>query len=307
MSGASNGGSEAAGRWSLRLLGAFELRGPAGGERVALPGKRERLLLAYLALSPKGRQPRSKLAALLWGDSADETALDNLRTCLWALRKAFGDAKHRVLASDGDDVVLDLAPFDVDVLALRRVAASGDGVDLEAVAGLYSGELLAGLDVDSEEFESWRRAEAARCREQAVEVLARLMAERGAAKQPERAIEVGHAILALDPLHEDTVRQLMRLYAAGGRRTAAIQAYRSLAETLRAELGVEPEAATREMLAEVSRGDPPRSADVAARGVRAEPSPPEARSLPAAPAPRARVNFTVAIVAGVLLLAVGAV
>ena len=66
-------------RWSLRLLGGFELRALPVGEAVSLPGKRERVLLAYLALSPRYRQPRRKLAALLWPDAADETALDHLR------------------------------------------------------------------------------------------------------------------------------------------------------------------------------------------------------------------------------------
>src|SRR5882672_10909161 len=92
-------GIEGRGRWSLRLFGGFELAALPGGEKVALPGKRERVLLSYLAASPNGRAPRRKLATLLWGDAADETALDNLRTCVWGLRKGLGDAKHQIVAS----------------------------------------------------------------------------------------------------------------------------------------------------------------------------------------------------------------
>src|SRR5215471_10597368 len=111
--------------YALRLLGGFELQTRAGGAKPVLPGKRERALLAYLALSPKGRQPRRKLAGLLWGDATDETLLDNLRTCVWRLRKALGDTQHRLLASDEEDIVLDIAAFDVDALAFRRLAAQG--------------------------------------------------------------------------------------------------------------------------------------------------------------------------------------
>src|ERR1700704_2102974 len=110
-------------RWSLRLFGGFELSLLPGGERVTSPGKRERALLAYLALSPKGRAPRRKLATLIWGDATDETLLDNLRTCVWRLRKALGDTQHRLIASDKEDIVLNLAAFDVDVLAFRHLAA----------------------------------------------------------------------------------------------------------------------------------------------------------------------------------------
>ena len=96
------------GRFSLRLLGGFELKVFPGGRKVPLPGKREWALLAYLALSAKGRQPRRKLAALLWGDATDETLLDNLRTCVWRLRKSLEDTNHRLLASEEEDIVLDV-------------------------------------------------------------------------------------------------------------------------------------------------------------------------------------------------------
>src|ERR1051326_1369799 len=93
-------------QWSLKLLGGFELCARMTGERVYIAGKRERLLLAYLALSPNARQARRKLITLLWGDAADDTTLDNLRTCVWGLRKALADTSHRVIASEGDDIVL---------------------------------------------------------------------------------------------------------------------------------------------------------------------------------------------------------
>src|SRR5262245_55018595 len=51
-------------RWSLRLLGGFELMSLAGGT-VTIAGKRERVLLAYLALNPNGRCERRKLVRLL--------------------------------------------------------------------------------------------------------------------------------------------------------------------------------------------------------------------------------------------------
>src|SRR5215471_359224 len=126
MDTVSEGGTEQPARWSLRLFGGFELTALPGGERVALPGKRDRVLLAYLALSPKYRQPRRKLTTLLWGDASDETSLDNLRVCVWSLRKALGDTKHQILASEGDDIILDMTAIEADVLTFRRLANSSD-------------------------------------------------------------------------------------------------------------------------------------------------------------------------------------
>jgi TolB-like protein/DNA-binding SARP family transcriptional activator len=270
-------------RWSLRLFGGFELSVLPVGERVTSPGKRERALLAYLALSPKGREPRRKLATLIWGDATDETLLDNLRTCVWRLRKALGDTQHRLIASDKEDIVLNLAAFDVDVLAFHHLAAQSGRHELEAAANLCGGGFLDGLEVDSEEFESWRRAEAIRTRDQAVDVLSRLMKLLTECAETERAIEAGARILRLDPLHEATTRDVMKLYAESGRRGAAIHLYRTLAEALRADLNTQPEAETHLLFAEIARAgeeqpsvhDAPPSLNVAnhADDVRAERGP----------------------------------
>jgi TolB-like protein/DNA-binding SARP family transcriptional activator len=252
--------SERLAHWSLRLLGGFELCELTSGAKVSLPGKRDRVLLAYLALSPGCRQPRRKLTALLWGDAADETALDNLRVCIWSLRKALGDAQHRVIASEGEDIVLDAAAFEIDVISLRLVSHAGRH-ELEQAVKLASAEFLAGLTIESQEFESWRRDEAMRCKDQGLAVLTRLMTHLADQGETERAIEAGARILRLEPLHEEAVRRLMRLYGESGRRGAAIELYRSLADALHKELNVRPEAKTRAVFEEMSCG--PRKASLA--------------------------------------------
>jgi TolB-like protein/DNA-binding SARP family transcriptional activator/Flp pilus assembly protein TadD len=309
-------GSERPARWSLRLLGGFELSALHSGETVTSLGKRERVLLAYLALSPSFRQPRHKLATLLWGDATDETALDNLRTCLFNLRKALGDAEHRVIASQGKDkdIVLDGSSFEVDALALRQLAAQPDRKNLAGAAGLYAGEFLDGLGIESDEFESWRRTEAARYRDQAVDALTRLMSQLTDCGETDRAIETGLRLLTLDPLHEAAARRLMRLYAQSGRRGAAIQLYRTLAGALRSEIDAEPEAETRAVFAEVSRGRErhPVTSPLGAipaqpplpSGAIARPSDAPGESPSSSKRPALRLRVPAAILAGVVTTAV---
>jgi DNA-binding SARP family transcriptional activator len=252
MDAASNSNEAGAVRWSLRLFGGFALATFPGGEQIAVPGRRERVLLAYLALSPHCRVSRRKLAALLWGDAADETALDNLRVCIWSLRKTLGDGQHRSLASDGKDVVLDARAFAVDVLAFRRLIAQSGTAALEEAALLYTGPFLDGVEVESEEFQSWRREEAMRCKDLALDAGSRLMPLLAESGNPERAIAEGMRLLGLEPLHEANVRQLMRLYNWIGRRATAVELYRNLEEGLRKEFGAEPEPATRAVFAEIT-------------------------------------------------------
>ena len=52
-------------RCNLRVLGGFALTAKDGGG-LALPTKKDRLLLAFLALHPGQQQTREKLYGLLW-------------------------------------------------------------------------------------------------------------------------------------------------------------------------------------------------------------------------------------------------
>jgi TolB-like protein/DNA-binding SARP family transcriptional activator len=203
-----------------------------------------------------------------------------LRTCVWALRKALGDTEHRVIASEGEDIVLDAGAFDIDAVAFHSLAAQSGRSELEEAAKLYSGELLDGLDIENDEFESWRRAEATRYRDHAIDVLTRLMTQWSACGETDGAIEAGLRILRLEPLHEPAVRRLMRLYGASGRRGAAVQLYRTLADALKTDLDAQPEAETRAVFEEVSHGGEERTQAPVALGA---PATADANAPPLAP------------------------
>jgi len=204
---------------------------------------------------------------------------------------------HTVLGGVGGPAEFDTAVFEVDALVFERFAAHSGRTELEIAANRYAGAFLEGLELDSEEFESWRRAEAARYLDKAVDVLSRLMKLLAECGETERAIEAGAKILRLDPLHEATARQMMQLYAQSGRRGTAIQLYRALTKALRRDVNAQPESETRlgfSLIAHageeqpngpsvVNEAPPRRRAKVRttkevptglASGVRPEPSPP---------------------------------
>ena len=241
-------------RMKLCLFGSFRLLRP-DGTAIPMTGKRERALLAYLAVHQNSPQPRRKLATLLWGDADDETLLDNLRTCVWSLRKALNDSSRRVVISDNESIGIDAGAFEVDAWDFASLARQGDAASLETAAQLYSGEFLEGLSVDSQDFEAWVRDEVSYFRNIAIDVLDRLAGVLAASGKTEQAIAIGLRAVRLDPLHEKAVRALMRRYAEIGRRTAAFQLYRSLAETLKGEMNAEPEQETRLLFDEISRGE----------------------------------------------------
>jgi DNA-binding SARP family transcriptional activator len=81
----------------IGLLGAFQLR--LDGQAIDLPGRRERALLAYLAMSPGEPRSREKLAGMLWSERADKQARDSLKQAVLKLRKALDGVQPAPLPS----------------------------------------------------------------------------------------------------------------------------------------------------------------------------------------------------------------
>ena len=233
---------------SLCLFGGFRAR---LDDRPLTLSKKAQALLAYLALSPDRAQPRARLATLCWGDRSDEQARNSLRQTLFELRRVLGPAGEAALVVDHERVALAPALLRVDVLEFERLAAEDSLSALEGAAGLYGGELLAGLVVKDAAFDAWLDGQRERLRELGLRALNLLLARQAADGQTERAIETALRLVALDPLQEAAHRSLMRLYAAQGRGAAALRRYQVCVETLWRELRVEPEPETKQLYREI--------------------------------------------------------
>ena len=245
----------------VSLLGAPTIE--VGRKAVETDTRKATALLAYLAVSEQP-QRRATLAALLWPDNDEQKARGALRRTLSVLRSALGD---RWLEAEGETVDLDRANVRVDVTEFRRAIADGR---LEEAAKLYRGDLLEGFSLrDSPQFDDWQAAQADALRSGYAEVLSRLAAaaERGS----DLAAALGYAKrrLAVDPLHEPAHRELMRLYARSGDRSAALRQYRECVRLLDRELGVAPVDETRALHDAIEAGtlsdrEPPAEVTTAA-------------------------------------------
>jgi TolB-like protein/two-component SAPR family response regulator len=239
-------GSNAALR--LRVLGEFSLG--TDGKDVAVPGQRCRALLAFLACHPGKPQSREKLAALLWGERFDEQARQSLRQALAALRRILGDA---VVAADRNEVELRNG-FSSDVGEFLVLLASRQPSQLRQAIALYDGELLSGFNLRQPSFADWLAGERARLRDLALGALETLMD--GAGEAPADLITLAQRAISLDPYREQAHRHLMRSLALAGRRNEALTHYRQLVGTLQADLGVQPDAATRSLFEALRTGSP---------------------------------------------------
>jgi DNA-binding SARP family transcriptional activator len=241
------------GALAISLLGGFQAR--VGASTIRLPTRKTQGLLAYLALHAGQPHDREKIQGLLWPDVASRQAQASLRQTLFTLRKTLARTSVPALLTTATTVALDAAHLWVDVAVLERHVAGVTREALEGVASLYAGHLLEAFVIDEAPFDQWIENERSRLREVALGTLDRLLDLQAAAGEPEKGIQTALHSLRLDPLRESTHRALMQLYAASGRRGAAVQQYRSLVSTLARELGVEPDSQTKKLHDDILRLD----------------------------------------------------
>src|SRR5687767_13730217 len=70
----------------VHLLGTFDIKYKK--KPITISSRPSQSLFAYLILHAGTAHRREKLAGMLWPDSLEETARDNLRHALWRVRKA---------------------------------------------------------------------------------------------------------------------------------------------------------------------------------------------------------------------------
>src|SRR5262249_51078347 len=235
---------------TMTMLGGFEIRG-AGGQTITVPRKKPVALLGYPALRPGKAHPRDRLAALLWGDSADEQARKSLRQAMYVLRKALGDTDPPSLLMDGETIAINPEAVEVDAAVFEGLVAERTPGALERAVTLYHGDLLDGIGVDEAPFAEWLSSARGRLGGGALEAFTDVLAHQSKAGQTQEAIQTAVRLLAMDASQDTVHRALMRLYAQQGRRGAALKQYQACVAALQRELGTEPEPETKQLYQEI--------------------------------------------------------
>ena len=221
-----------AGSPRLRLLGPPALVVDSVAAPLKVPQKAI-ALLALLAAEYDVPLSRARLAELLWPEIADEEARTNLRRQLYLLVRRIG-AQAFILTKNTAQWNDAFTPS--DLAAFLRYAAEPQSYD-RAVA-LWHGALASGIHDDalSEVRERLSRRYAS--------LLWELSRCARTAANHSQALHYLEQLLAFDSLDDSVVRALMQCRLHTGDRAGALAEYNALAQRLRLELDVEPEAET---------------------------------------------------------------
>jgi predicted ATPase/DNA-binding SARP family transcriptional activator len=193
-------------------------------------------LLVYLLLHRRQPVLRDVLAQTLWPDVPTDQGRARVRGVLYALATLGLPERPPVpwVLADRRSLQWNArAPCWIDLDEFDRLSAGGDDELIDAVA-LFGGDLAEGLD------DEWLVPLRERTRERQTTVLLRLIERARAAGDPSEGIRYAQQLLRLDPFREDAARALMELRFESGDRAGALQSYRTFAERLDKELGVDP-------------------------------------------------------------------
>ncbi|MET0423237.1 MAG: BTAD domain-containing putative transcriptional regulator [Actinoplanes sp.] len=250
--------------FDIRLLGTPRVT--LAGQELSLGSAQRRAVFAALAVSPGRGLSKDELIAAVWGDDPPASAKGNLYTYVSALRRVLEPARDRwssgaILTSEGGSYRLHVSPDAVDVCRFEKLReqsrasraagdVAGELTALEAALAEWQGdEALAGVPGPRA---LSRRIRLGELHLTSIERHAELALGLG------RAGEVVGRLLELverHPARESLHAVAMRALAALGRTGEALALYDALRDRLVAESGTEPDAAVRQVHAQLLDGD----------------------------------------------------
>lgn len=231
-----------------------------GRPLTALRSQKGIALLVYLACNHRPHS-REALADLLWDATSTAQSLSNLRTVLARLRPHLGDyltvTPETIALAPDAHLWLDVRALEQQIALLPRHLSPEAATQAEQALALYRGDFLTGFHPDGASvFDDWVLVERERLRFSVLESLEQVARQCVQTGNHAVGLRVTARLLAIDPLNETAHGQRMRLLAASGQRSAALEHFEACRQILLAELGVEPNDALQTLRAQI-RDDVP--------------------------------------------------
>ncbi len=250
----------------ISLLGVLEIT--VDEESIEVDSNYVRALLCFLVLEKHRPHRREALAELLWPEKPEGVARNSLKQALSNLRKALGDRENPspYLLVTRDEIQFNqCSDFRIDALAFTdEIAAYEDHPHddlatckvckshLKRAVELYGGDFLSDFYLpENQEFCNWIILKQEVFQRQVAEAFSKLALIYKDQGEVAQAIEYSRQLAELEPWNEENHRNLMRLLAQNGVRSAALRQYQTCCECLDQELGVQPSIATVNLYEEI--------------------------------------------------------
>ena len=267
----------------VAILGTLEVR--RDGQRVDLPGARQRALLVTLALQAPAVVAADHLIEVLWGAQPPKDPSNRLQWQVAGLRRMLGP-----------DAIVTRAPGYALGTTRERIDACRFEQQLDDAHSLAATDPHRARRVLRDALRLWRgpplvdlpddpgfAAEARRLDERRLVALEESLALALDVGDAGAAVADAESLVREHPYRERLHALRMRALYAAGRQAEALSAFQEAREVLDAELGIEPGPELRELERAILRQDPALAPD--ARGTDERPTPRPATGAPGPPLP----------------------
>ena len=239
----------------FKLLGPLEVGD--GSTTIAIPGRKQRALLARLLLDANRTVAADRLVDDLWGESVPESAQKMVQIYVSQLRKILPDG---LLQTRPPGYAVEVEPASIDLVRFEQLRREGEAAHAAGNAELAARRFDEALslwrgDALAEFQEPFAQAEASRLDELRLAcVEARIAADLDRGRHAELVAEL-EPLLTRYPLREGLrAQQLLALYRSG-RQSDALAAYRSFRNLLADEVGLDPSPRLKELERRILRHD----------------------------------------------------
>jgi len=208
-------------------------------------------LLAYLADTGK-KATRTNLSEIFWPDSSPSNALGSLRTTLTDIKTNLG---FQFLSVENDLISLPENRSYCDVSRFRKMIKESIGTKfMKKTAELWEGGFLKGFELPGcTQFADWQFMEEQNLKMDYRNLLKKLSAKLASENSLKEALIYLRKSLILDSFDEEAHREIMRIYATLGDKTAALRQYKICIDILENELDFPPEEATMDLAEQIQR------------------------------------------------------
>jgi len=240
----------------LSLLGETEIC--LDGQLVGtLRSEKACALLFFIAVESDTSHRRDALAEMFWPEKPEGFGRNSLKQALATIKKALGDrdSQEPYLLANNQEVHFNAgSPYEVDVLEFKKLTSTVDlhshqSADtcepcaklLEKAVEIYQDDFLAGFYLpDCQAFDEWVIIKREKYKRMVIDAIRSLISYHEGKEDIHKACELADRLVDLEPWSESSQRNLMRLLAACGKRSAALKQYHTCAQILESELGVSP-------------------------------------------------------------------
>lgn len=197
--------------------------------RLNLSLKKAEAMVYYLAI--EGKTSREKLATLLWGAKDESSAYNNFRNALYLLHRNLPEGFIR-----SDRRTVSLSKMECDMIDIDKIA------DLNTpVSPCIFKDFLEEFDIkDSSEFDKWLMVTRTQIKKKIADKLKERITQCYDAEDEDKLENALESMLKIDPFDEDSILELMELYAKHGEVAHSATVYREYRVRLREELGLLP-------------------------------------------------------------------